>query len=39
MFAAVIAASALSIAVFLTFGWLQQRLIGRWHDVKTGTGR
>lgn len=39
MFAAVITSSLLGIVVFLTFGWLQQRLIGRWHDVKTGTGR
>jgi NitT/TauT family transport system permease protein len=33
LFAAVIMASLLGVVVFLFFGWLQQRVIGRWSDV------
>jgi len=33
LFAAVIMASLLGVVVFLFFGWLQQRVIGRWADV------
>ncbi len=32
MFAAVILASLLGVAVFLAFGALNQRVVGRWHD-------
>jgi NitT/TauT family transport system permease protein len=34
---AVIVASMLGVVVFLTFGWLQQRLIGKWYDVSNPT--
>lgn len=33
LLAAVILSSALGVAVFLTFGWLQQIAIGKWHDT------
>ena len=32
LLAAVIMSSALGVAVFLIFGWIQNRAIGRWHD-------
>lgn len=32
LLAAVIMTSALGVAVFWTFGWLQNRIIGKWHD-------
>jgi NitT/TauT family transport system permease protein len=32
LLAAVIMSSALGVAVFLAFGWLQQVAIGKWHD-------
>ncbi|MEM9130939.1 MAG: ABC transporter permease [Actinomycetota bacterium] len=32
LLAAVIMSSALGVAVFLLFGWIQNRAIGRWHD-------
>jgi NitT/TauT family transport system permease protein len=39
MYATVIVASALGIAVFLAFGALQHAAIGAWHDSKSGAGR
>lgn len=36
LLAAVIMSSALGVTVFLSFGWLQQRAIGRWHETTTG---
>ena len=35
LLAAVIMSSALGVAVFLLFGWIQNRAIGRWHDSGT----
>jgi NitT/TauT family transport system permease protein len=32
LLAAVIMTSALGVSVFLLFGWIQQRAIGKWHD-------
>lgn len=32
LLAAVIMSSALGVAVFLIFGWIQNRAVGRWHD-------
>lgn len=32
LLAAVIMSSALGVAVFLLFGWIQNRAIGRWHE-------
>jgi NitT/TauT family transport system permease protein len=32
LLAAVIMSSALGVAVFLIFGWIQNRAIGRWHE-------
>ena len=32
LFAAVIVSSMLGVLVFLAFGWLQQRVIGKWYD-------
>ena len=32
LLAAVIMSSALGVGVFLTFGWIQQVAIGKWHD-------
>ena len=32
LLAAVIMSSALGVTVFLVFGWIQNRAIGRWHD-------
>ncbi|MGI9052093.1 MAG: ABC transporter permease [Ilumatobacteraceae bacterium] len=34
LFAAVIMSSLLGVAVFLFFGWLQRRAIGRWYDTR-----
>lgn len=34
LLAAVIMSSALGVAVFLLFGWIQNRAIGRWYDAK-----
>ncbi len=36
LLAAVIMSSVLGVTVFLCFGWLQQRAIGRWHEATTG---
>lgn len=33
LLAAVILSSALGVAVFLSFGWIQQLAIGKWHDA------
>jgi len=38
LLAAVIMSSALGVSVFLFFGWLQERSIGRWHKTTTGAG-
>ena len=38
LLAAVIMSSALGVTVFLFFGWIQQRAIGRWHEATTGVG-
>ncbi len=34
LLAAVIMSSALGVAVFLLFGWIQNRAIGKWYDPK-----
>jgi NitT/TauT family transport system permease protein len=34
LLAAVIMSSALGVAVFLLFGWIQTKAIGRWYDAK-----
>ncbi len=36
LLAAVILSSALGVTVFLVFGWIQQRAIGRWYDNDLG---
>lgn len=36
LLAAVIMSSALGVTVFLFFGWIQERAIGRWHETTTG---
>jgi len=28
--------SALGVTVFLFFGWIQERAIGRWYETTTG---
>ena len=33
LFTAVIMTSMLGVAVFLGFGWVQQRVIGKWYDT------
>jgi NitT/TauT family transport system permease protein len=38
MYAALIVAAAMSIGVYLSVGWLGQRLLSRWHE-SAGTGR
>ena len=38
LLAAVIMSSALGVAVFLLFGWLQNLAIGRWHETGSGGG-
>ncbi len=38
LLAAVIMTAALGVTVFWTFGWLQSRVIGKWHDSSTGAG-
>ena len=35
---AVFFSSALGVTVFLTFGWIQNRVIGAWHETSTGGG-
>jgi NitT/TauT family transport system permease protein len=35
LLAAVIMTSALGVSVFLFFGWLQNRVIGKWYDGGT----
>jgi len=35
---AVFFSSALGVTVFLTFGWIQNRAIGAWHETSTGGG-
>jgi NitT/TauT family transport system permease protein len=35
---AVFFSSALGVVVFLTFGWIQNRVIGAWHETSTGGG-
>ncbi|CAN5631401.1 ABC transporter permease [soil metagenome] len=37
--ASVIVTSLLGVAVFLAFGALQTRMIGKWYDAKSGSGR
>jgi NitT/TauT family transport system permease protein len=39
LLAAVIVASILGIAVFLTFGAIQAAVVGKWYDSKSGGGR
>ena len=36
MYAAVILASLLGIAVFLFFGWLGRRVVGKWYQASRG---
>jgi NitT/TauT family transport system permease protein len=36
MFAAIILSSLLGIAVFLLFGWLGRRVVGRWYHARRG---
>ena len=38
LLAAVIMTSALGVAVFLLFGWIQNRAVGKWHDTASGAG-
>lgn len=35
LFAAIIMACLLGVVVFLFFGWLQQRVVGKWYDTAT----
>lgn len=35
LFAAITLAALFGVAVFIVFGWLQRRVVGRWHDVGT----
>lgn len=39
LLAAVVMSSVLGISVFLAFGWLQNRVIGKWYDSAGGGGR
>jgi len=39
LFAAVILAALMGIVVFLSFGALENAVIGKWHDSKSGGGR
>jgi NitT/TauT family transport system permease protein len=39
LLASVIMSSLLGVTVFLLFGWLQNRIIGRWHTEAGGGGR
>jgi NitT/TauT family transport system permease protein len=39
LLAAVIMSSLLGITVFLSFGALQNAVIGKWYDPKSGSGR
>lgn len=39
LLASVIMSSLLGISVFLIFGWLQNRVIGKWYDSAGGGGR
>ena len=39
LLAAIVMSSALGVSVFLLFGWLQNRAIGKWHDAAGGGGR
>lgn len=39
LLAAVVMSSALGVTVFLVFGWLQNRIIGKWYDSAGGGGR
>jgi len=39
LLASVIMSSLLGISVFLLFGWLQNRAIGKWYDSAGGGGR
>lgn len=39
LLASVILSSLLGVTVFLLFGWLQTRMIGRWHEGAGGGGR
>ncbi|MGF1596968.1 MAG: ABC transporter permease [Acidimicrobiales bacterium] len=39
LLASVIMSSVLGVTVFLIFGWLQTRFIGKWHDAAGGGGR
>lgn len=39
LLASVIMSSLLGISVFLAFGWLQNRVIGKWYDSAGGSGR
>ncbi len=36
LFAAIIVASLIGVAVFLLFGWLSRRAVGRWYDESRG---
>jgi NitT/TauT family transport system permease protein len=35
LIAAIIMSSALGVGVFLLFGWIQNRVIGRWHEPES----
>ena len=39
LLASIVMSSVLGVAVFLFFGWLQNRIIGKWHDAAGGGGR
>ena len=38
LLASIVMSSVLGVAVFLFFGWLQNRVIGKWHDAAGGGG-
>jgi len=39
LLASIVMSSVLGVSVFLFFGWLQNRVIGKWHDGAGGGGR
>jgi NitT/TauT family transport system permease protein len=36
LIASIILASLLGLSVFLVFGWLSRKIIGRWHEPERG---
>ena len=39
LLAAVVMSSLLGVTVFFVFGWLQNRIVGKWYDAAGGGGR